>query len=94
MDKWAENFRRYGFAGAVAGLCLYVIVFDVRAAQTTIHEDHSRLRESVADVVNISGQTDMAMQKILAVLLASCVNSARTENDRNRCLGNIDIRTR
>lgn len=95
MDKeWFQQLGKYGFAGLVAGFLLYVFVYDVRAAQALLREEHRAMRQSVDAVVNISGQSDMAQQQILFVLQTMCVNAARSDDQRDRCLSRIDTRTR
>lgn len=94
MKEWLAVFGKYGFAGFVAGVLLYVFVFDVRDAQMSSREDHQSLRSSIDAVANIAGQSDMAQQQILYVLQTMCVNSARTEEQRNSCQRRIDTRTR
>ena len=91
---WLVVFGKYGFAGLVAAVLLYVIVFDVRTAQTATRDEHSSLRKSVDAVVEIAGQSDMAQQQILYVLQTMCVNAARTEGQRDDCQRRIDTRTR
>ena len=94
MKEWLAVFGKYGFAGFVAGVLLYVFVFDVRDAQMSSRTDHQSLRSSIDAVANIAGQSDMAQQQILYVLQTMCVNAARTEDQRNDCQRRIDTRTK
>lgn len=89
-----KTLAKSGPWAVVAGVLIGVFVFDVRVGITEGRGQHEHLIQSVDAVKNIAGQSDMAMQKVLAVLLASCINNARNEEQRNRCLGEIDTRTR
>lgn len=91
---WLTIFGKYGFAGLVSGVLLYVFVSDVRAGQQTMNEEHAAIRRGVDAVVNIAGQSDMAQQQVLYVLQTLCVNAAKTDDQRDDCQRRIDTRTR
>ncbi len=94
MKEWVTIFARYGFAGLVAGVLLYVVVGQVMASQSRLLDEHAAMRTEITSVKEITGQSDMAQQQILYVLQTMCVNAAKTDYQRSECLRQIDTRTR
>lgn len=94
VTAWLTLAGKYGFAGLVAGVLLYVFVIDVRVAQSALQKEHAHLSQGMTAVVDIAGQSDMAMQKVLYVLQTMCVNAARNDEQRRDCLRTIEAGTR
>lgn len=79
---------KVGIPGVIAMFLVYrlSVGFDVFA------KDHERLLESMAQVVTITRQSDIAQRQILYVLQTMCVNQARTDSQRADCLRKIETR--
>jgi hypothetical protein len=88
-EKFITRFLQFGFAAIIAGVLLGVFIGDVRAEQKITRTEHQGMREAIAAVVNVAGQSDMAQQQILHVLTTMCVNEAKTAEARERCVSRV-----
>lgn len=88
-ESLLKVFMKYGVAGVVAGVLLWVFISDVRADQRATRTEHLKFREEFLAVKDIAAQGDHSQQQILWILQTMCVNSARNEAMRADCLRKV-----
>lgn len=76
----------------VAGVLIGVFVFDVRVGLTEGRNQHQQLLTNVEAIKDITGQADMAQQRILWVLQTMCTNQATSDAQRRECLSDTNTR--
>lgn len=90
---WAMLIKSGPWA-ALAAVLLYVVLGEVRPALATIKAQHDELRaELSAEALrstNVMGQVLMAMERSNYLERRNCINTARTQTDREACAKDRD----
>jgi len=81
-----KEIAKWGLGGIFGGVILAFFLADVRADQAATRTEHTMMREDIAAMKNITGQSDMSQQLILYVLTTMCVNAAKSDFQRSECV--------
>ena len=90
MKEWGQFALKHGPAWALAAFLVVFLVVDVKQSQASMQQQHDELAQAVGQMKDITGQSHMAQERILYVLRRSCVNTAKTPQDRDACLRDRD----
>lgn len=83
---WFKEFFKYGIAGVICGILLYVFLADVRADQKATRVEHQTMMTNQAAIRFALDAFLAAARRSEFLQLRLCINTAKTTTDRDACV--------
>lgn len=86
MEGWLKELAKYGPIGLVCAVLLYSMIWEIKPALAEMQGQHATIVGYASRMDDTAKSSALVNDRILRVLLAQCVNAAKTDQQRRDCL--------
>lgn len=86
LKEWFQAAAKFGAPSVLIAFLLWWLTGDFNVRLRAIESQHTEMNQHASRTEDSMGRTYMSTEKVLYVLQTMCVNDAKTNDARERCL--------